>query len=152
MRKRRKILSTICLLITVTLFFGCGSLSRFAINNDLDSIKAQMKDGENVNQIDKWGWTPLLWATYYNYYPIVEYLLENGADPNLQSTDAQGSIPRGSTPLIVASYYGRKRMTNLLLQHGADKNIKNSAGQTARYLAEEYNFISVMELLDKKEF
>lgn len=149
MQKRKKIFSIICLLITLTLFFGCGSLSKSAMNGDLAGIQSRMQAGEKVNQIDKWGWTPLLWATYYDHYQIVEHLLNNGADPNLKSTNVQGPIPIGSTPLIVASYYGNFNTVKLLLKHDADKNIKNSDGETARDLAKKYDFISVLDLLDK---
>ncbi len=151
MQKKDKIFLTICLVITVMLFSGCASLSlsQSAIKGDLDSIKSQLKNGENVNQVDQWGWTPLLWATYYDHYTIVDYLLRNGADINFKSTNDQAA-PKGSTPLIVASYNGNIGMTKFLLRRGADKNIKNSAGETAHDVAEKYHFTGVIDLLDKQ--
>lgn len=149
MQHRRILLSIICLLCALAFLFGCGSMSKSVIKGDLYGVKSHLANGENVNQIDSWGWTPLLWSTYYNYYPIVEYLLNNGADPNVQSTETQGIIFKGSTALIVAAYYGQPDTVKILLAHGADKNIKNNAGETARYLAEKFSFTDVVNLLEK---
>ena len=149
MQHRRILLSIICLLCALAFLFGCGSLSKSTIKGDLDGVKSYVAKGENVNQIDSSGWTPLLWSTYYNYFPIVEYLLDNGANPNVQSTATQGNIFKGSTALIVAAYYGQTDTVKILLAHGADKSIKNSVGDTARSLAEKYSFTDVVNLLEK---
>ena len=143
---KKKIISMICLLCVLTMV-GCGSLSKSAIQGDLTGVKSYVAQGEKVNQVDKYGWTPLMWAAYYNYYSIAKYLLENGVDPNIKSTDIQGNIPVGSTALIVAAYYGHKDTVKFLLEHGADKSIKNDAGETARSLAEKYQFTDVVDLL-----
>jgi hypothetical protein len=147
--QKKRIFSTVYLLCVLTFLFGCGSMTKSAINGDLNGVKSYVAKGENVNQIDSSGWTPLLWATYYNNYPIVEYLLDNGANPNVQSTKAMGDILPGSTALIVAAYYGQTDTVKIILAHSADKNIKNNSGETARYLAEKYSFTEVVDLLDK---
>ncbi len=147
MQKTGKSILWISIFIALLTVMGCGSLSQAVIEADMVAVQAQVQGGKSVNAIDKWGWTPLLWAVYYNYYQISEYLLEKGADPNIKSVQNQGAIPMGSTPLLVASYYGNAKIVELLLKHGADQNIRNNAGNTAHDVAAKYNFIPVLELM-----
>ena len=51
--------------------------------NDLDSVKAVLAAGADVNQTTGYGWSPLLVATQNRYYLLGKYLLEHGANPNL---------------------------------------------------------------------
>jgi len=82
---------------TTSLVAAPKKLSKAVIGGDLGEVKAQYKatPGE-LNAIDKWGWTPLMWAVFYRYLPITEYLLEIGADPNIQGISAYGSVATGA--------------------------------------------------------
>ena len=51
----------------------------------------------------------------YNY-PFVEYLLENGADPNRQDNS-------GRTALLMTAYWNYKPLVKLLLKYKANINI-----------------------------
>jgi cytohesin len=51
--------------------------------NDLESVKALLDAGADVNQTTGYGWSPLLVATQNRYYTLGKYLLDRGADPNL---------------------------------------------------------------------
>lgn len=135
--------------ITLGIFTGCGSLSKSALKGDADGIRHHLAKGENINEYDRYGWTPLLWATYYNYYEVIKLLLEKGADPNIGAEKGYGSISKGSTALIVATYYGWAPTVGLLLQLGADRSIANSAGQTPLELAERYKFDEIAGMLKK---
>jgi len=52
-------------------------------SGDLDSVKALLAAGADINQVTGYGWSPLLAATQNRYYKIGAYLLDHGADPNL---------------------------------------------------------------------
>lgn len=52
-------------------------------SNDLESVKALLAAGADVNQVTGYGWSPLLVATQNRYYKLGEYLLDHGADVNL---------------------------------------------------------------------
>jgi len=65
-------------------------------SNDLDSVKALLAAGADVNQVTGYGWSPLLVATQNRYYKLGAYLLEHGADVNLGNKGAW-------TPLYLAT-------------------------------------------------
>ena len=64
----------------------------------------------DVNQVmAETGFTPLLFACQYGFKNVVRLLLENGADPSIESTK-----PGGLTALAVAERKGHKGMVALL--------------------------------------
>jgi ankyrin repeat protein len=64
--------------------------------NDLDSVKALLAAGADVNQVTAYGWSPLLVATQNRYYKLGAFLLDHGADVNLANKGAW-------TPLYLAT-------------------------------------------------
>lgn len=95
-----------------TLDRGAGSLLHFAADHGrLEVVKFLIERHQvPINQIDKThGWTPLhrcaRMVHYRNapYFEVMEYLLQNGADPNIRSKsapgDSYGSYPNQSTVL-----------------------------------------------------
>ena len=100
--------------------------------NDLDSVKALLAAGADVNQTTGYGWSPLLVATQNRYYKLGAYLLDHGANVNLANKG-------GWTPLYLATdnrniesgdYPVRKGdmdhldFIKLLLDKGADVNAR----------------------------
>src|SRR5579863_465864 len=65
-------------------------------SNDLESVKALLAAGADVNQVTGYGWSPLLVATQNRYYKLGAYLLDHGADVNLANKGAW-------TPLYLAT-------------------------------------------------
>jgi uncharacterized protein len=65
-------------------------------SNDLDSVKALLAAGANINQTSGYGWSPLLVATQNRFYQLGSYLIEHGADVNLANKGAW-------TPLYLAT-------------------------------------------------
>lgn len=64
--------------------------------NSLESVKALLEAGADINQVTGYGWSPLLTATQNRYYQLGVYLLEHGADVNLTNKG-------GWTPLYLAT-------------------------------------------------
>lgn len=150
-----KTTKAVLLLILLAGLAACTSsatkLSRDAIDGNLASVKKRVKSADDINQFDKWGWTPLHWAVYYRSLPITKFLLENGADSNLQTTEAYGSMRSGSTPLMIAAYYGLQDFAEVLLKHGAKTDITDDTGMTAIDFARRYQYREVTELLENKK-
>jgi ankyrin repeat protein len=100
--------------------------------DDLESVKALLAAGADINQTTGYGWSPLLVATQNRYYKLGEYLIEHGANVNLPNKG-------GWTPLYLATdnrniesgdYPVRKGdmdhldFIKLLLAKGADVNAR----------------------------
>jgi hypothetical protein len=80
-----------------------------------------IQSGSNVNVQERYGFTPLHFATYNGgNLPLVELLLENGANPNIQNMNVD-------TPLQLAVQSGNKEIVRALLAGGADRTIKNGS-------------------------
>jgi ankyrin repeat protein len=62
---------------------GLTPLTYAVLSNDLDSVKALLAAGADINQVTAYGWSPLLVATQNRYYKLGAYLLDHGADVNL---------------------------------------------------------------------
>lgn len=89
-----------------------------------DMLKILISSGKydgKINMFSPSGLTPLMIACQYQP-EIVEYLLQCGADVNLQG-DA------GKTPLMIACCH--PELLQLLLNHGAKVNIRDNDGQNA---------------------
>lgn len=138
-------------LCTLSLGLQAGNkLSRAVIGGKLEEIKACLTGKEQVNDIDKWGWTPLHWAVYNHYDAIAKWLIAQGADPNLQSTRVYKSFPTGITPLWLAGYYGQDDLATILLAAKANPGIKDSNGSSPRDIALSFEFQSCADLMDGK--
>jgi uncharacterized protein len=111
---------------------GLTPLVYAVLADDLDSVKALLDAGADVNQVTLYGWSPLLVATQNRFYKLGAYLLDHGANVNLSNKGAW-------TPLYLATdnrniesgdYPVRKPdmdhldYIKLLLAHGADVNAR----------------------------
>ncbi|HEX6996355.1 MAG TPA: ankyrin repeat domain-containing protein [Gammaproteobacteria bacterium] len=98
----------------------------------LDAARALLEAGADVNQVTRYGWSPLLAATQNRNYQLGKFLIENGADVNLANKG-------GWTPLYLATdnrnleggdYPTRTpdmdhlEYIKLLLEAGADPNAR----------------------------
>jgi len=123
------------------------------------------EDSSRANAFAPDGFTPLGLAAFFGHPEAVRLLLENGADPNLASANAQRVAPLhsavaggkveivrmllargadvharqdlGFTALHGAAVGGGEEMIRLLLDHGADPAARNVAGKTPADLARE---------------
>jgi len=113
------------LLLSASLMAAAGpKIGDAAGAGDLAQVRASLAAGSKINDADKFGWTPLMWATYWQQETAVRWLLSHGADPNLRSTSKNYSypFPAGSTALSIAAYYGMDEIVKLLLLAKVDPN------------------------------
>jgi ankyrin repeat protein len=115
-----------------------------AKKQDIDGVRTALKQGANVNAIDKYGgMTPLINSISYKDDPyITKMLLDSGADPNLKDFN-------GWTPLMHAGYNNKKNTAKLLLEYGADPNIQDDFGVTALMHVSEKGNTDIAKLLLK---
>lgn len=118
-----------------------------AANRELDVLLEGIAAGKDINALDKFGWVPLMWAVYYEDLLTTEFLLQKGADPNVQSTIAYRAYPKGTTALIIAGCGGMADQASALLKHGAKVGITDSTGRAAGDYARKNQNIPVLTTL-----
>lgn len=147
--KKRLITALFLVLMGAQVACAGNGLSRAAVDGDLQKAKALVSEGEKVNDIDKWGWTALLWAVYYGNFPVTKWLLDNGADPNIKTQEAYGNYLPGTSALILAAAYDHPDAIAALLEKKADPTVVDRKGKTALDYAQDYNFERCTALLKK---
>ena len=98
------------------------SLADAILQEDTASIHQHLRYGVDVNQLDEYGFIPLIEAAIVDNSDIAKLLLQNGADPNKQDVT-------GGTALQWAVENSNQTFCELLLNQGADPNAYNFAGQ-----------------------
>ncbi|RYP77756.1 hypothetical protein DL769_003322 [Monosporascus sp. CRB-8-3] len=137
------------------------------------TVRWLLGTGPRINTKDKYGWTPLHWASQNGHDTVVKQLLESGADASVKDNggmtplylasgnghdtvvkqlleggaDASVKDDDGETPLHWASQNGHDTVVKQLLEGGADANVKDDDGETPPYLAPRYNNPTVVGLL-----
>ena len=137
---------------------GSGNLSPLQFVRTLVAmgadVNARLKNGRSqAPKINVQGATPFLFAADKADVPLMNLLLELGADPFLPNVE-------GTTPLMVAAGLGTTaameeagteeeafEATKLLLDLGAEINIVDDNGETAMHGAVYGSFPSVIQLL-----
>jgi len=89
------------------------------------------------------GGTMLHEASRVGYINIVNFLLDNGADPNELNL-------YNSTPLMNASYNGHCGVVTILLQKGADPNIIGNGQTSALEKAARHGYLAICKILVSK--
>jgi ankyrin repeat protein len=101
-----------------------------------------------------WGCTNLMDASYNNHIEIANFLIELGADVNMQSerfcqTNKQKNW--GYTALMCASYNNHIEIAKLLINAGAKLDIRNNKGETALDFAKQQNHKEMIQILQTEE-
>ena len=94
-------------------------------NHRHETLEALLRSGEDLEQKNKYGTRPLLFAVYHHDIKSVKLLLEYGANPNVM--DGNGVY----TPLSEASMRNQIDTVKLLLSYGADVNYQHNKSETA---------------------
>ncbi|MCQ2958061.1 MAG: ankyrin repeat domain-containing protein [Candidatus Gastranaerophilales bacterium] len=103
-------------------FTGYNALMLAVYVQNIKSLEIIAKaNPNNLDDIDKQGYTALMTATLFGYYDFVEKLVKLGADIN--------KVSNGKTALIHAVQ--NKKMMDKLKSLGANTSIKDEFGQTA---------------------
>jgi ankyrin repeat protein len=84
---------------------------------DVAKLRAWLQEGNNPNQYDPAGWTPLLWASVRGHADVVELLLDNKSHPADTGMAHQKS---GALPVHLAGHSGNVKTAEVLLDHQPD--------------------------------
>ncbi|KAG1167834.1 hypothetical protein G6F70_008677 [Rhizopus microsporus] len=106
-------------------------------DGQLDRVKASFNKNNKEENHDQFGYTAMHAAVSYNQIEIVKYLLDKGADVNVEDFDKD-------TPLFVAETV---EMAQILLDRGADPKKVNEDGFTPALTAFQEGWKEVAEYL-----
>ncbi len=99
-------------------------LSLASLLNITKSVKFLISNGADINDTNNiLGNPPLYNAIFNNNKKLVTWLIESGANLNIQNM-------RGETPLHCAASNGRLEIVKMLIQKGASPNIKDNLRMT----------------------
>lgn len=101
-----------------------------AADGDLELVRSLVTQGVDVNFVDDFGETALTNASRCGRIKIVEFLLNSGADINLQFIDKTGW-----TALMCAGFFGHKELVTYLVVQGANPQLQNKKGETVLDMA-----------------
>lgn len=125
--------------------YGQDPFTIAALNNNLDMMEFMLGLGADINrQNSHTRRTALHIACDFEALPAARFLLEHGANPNVQDN-------KGRTPLIFLAENGCKNKVFIqtLIQAQADLNIKKFDGWSALMLAaEKDNAVFIRQLLE----
>ena len=110
---------------------GSTPLLFVARNGDVETARALLEAGADVNDTAAAGTSALVVAAHSGHGPLATYLLENGADPN-----AAGA---GYTALHAAVLRSEAALAEALLDHGADVNAVVERGTPGRRFSADYS-------------
>ena len=121
--------------------YGNHSLSAFVASDPLahalmervgseDKFMARLllKSGADWTREDYFNQAPLFGSIGVYDEGTVNFLLENGVDPNVSDS-------RGGLPVVHAAMGGYGPIVQALLEHGADPNAEDALGRTPLYVA-----------------
>ncbi|CAF1034269.1 unnamed protein product [Brachionus calyciflorus] len=104
------------------------SLAEEAECGDECSVNTWIREGYAPDELDAYGYTPLLNASALGRHNAVVELIKNGANVNKKG-------PFGFTPLHAAAQGGHRDVVIELLKNGAEINAQNEDGDTPMHLA-----------------
>lgn len=107
-----------------------GSMDETALiiasrHGNLGIARSLFEAGADINGKSKYGDTALTASTYFCHPNVSEFLIDHGADVNVQN------YGYGSTPLMLATECNDIAIAKKIISKGADINAKNKKGQTA---------------------
>ena len=123
--------------IEVTDGEGRNALINAVIENKPELIYWLIDNGTDINHQDKIGYSVLHFAGQNILVELSKYLLEKGANPNIQDI-------HGNTALWTAIFNTKlptddQGVVKLLLKYGADANLTNNHGKTPKFLYKTFH-------------
>lgn len=126
------------------LFDAAKNGNKIELLNKLIELKV------DLNITDQYGNTPLKLAAEAGHEKIVAILLENGADPNIQSKKGNTALHGVSSAPTGDDLHKAKRIAEKLIEFGANPTLKNNDKETPADIAKSVRNQSLAQYLLEK--
>jgi len=123
------ILATVCSSLAVLGIGGDTRVADAAMKNDLEAVRALLKQAVDANSSQGDGTTALHWAAMNGNAEMAQLLIYAGA--TVKATTRVGAL----TPLYLAAQYGHAKVVDVLLKAGADAKAPTLSGITPLMMA-----------------
>lgn len=120
------------------------SIAKQIIYGTTKDVENALKNEENLNVIDEYGYTPLIQTAIVNSIPKAQLLLKANAEIDFQDLT-------GRTALHWAASNNNYSLCKLLLQKGANANAYTNIGQAALVTPYLKKYDSIRRLLTKND-
>jgi len=104
-------------------------VAQTTVDDAICCLELLIARGANVNTTCNQGLSALLLAIYHGHWDIAKFLIANGADVNLASTD--GFRPLNCAVRCTSGSPGKRKVVELLISKGADVNARDEYGRSA---------------------
>jgi ankyrin repeat protein len=104
------------------------ALAEAAAKGNTDKISQLLAERADVNAQGKEGMTALIWSILHQNKDGFQYLLEHGANPNLQMTEStltDDGITDGNSAMSLAAMHEDIWYLSQVLKHGGNPNLVN---------------------------
>ena len=127
--------------LVVLLLNGCTTFHSAAAKGNVNAIERLSVSGDDVNEMDDVGITPLIYAVKGNQKEALLALIKSGANINI------GDLEFGNTPLSHAILQGNTKLIRILVDKGADVDIRNKDGLSAVDLVKNIHNDDIIRLV-----
>ncbi|CAB1332336.1 unnamed protein product, partial [Coregonus sp. 'balchen'] len=133
------------------------SIHQLAAQGEMVFLASRIEQETVINLQDEEGFTPLMWAAAHGQIAVVEFLLQNGADPNRLAKGRESALSlacnkgytdivkmligcgvnaneydwNGGAPVLYAVHGNHVPCVEILLESGADPTIESDSGFNA---------------------
>jgi ankyrin repeat protein len=152
-----------------------AALRDAAARGEIQTVRAELQKGADVNTSDQLGRTALMLASFDGHTEIVRLLLSKGAQVDIRDSSGRTALMYASsgpfsetvqllldwkadpnlvdtveqwTALMFAAGEGQLEVVQILLKHGADPSLKDVDGDTALVFAQRNSHVEVTRLLE----
>uniref|UniRef100_A0A8C6CP94 Ankyrin repeat family A protein 2 n=1 Tax=Moschus moschiferus TaxID=68415 RepID=A0A8C6CP94_MOSMO len=159
---------------TTPLLANSLSVHQLAAQGEMLYLATRIEQENVINHTDEEGFTPLMWAAAHGQIAVVEFLLQNGADPQLLGKGQESALSlacskgytdivkilldcgvdvneydwNGGTPLLYAVHGNHVKCVKMLLENGADPTIETDSGYNSMDLAVSLGYRSVQQVIE----
>ena len=132
----------------ITKFVAPGSGDRNLIeaveSGSRAAVISALVRGEDIEQTDPYGHTPLVVALNAGHVHLARLLVEKGANINYVDHD-------GYTPLMWATHKGHTKEVEMLLDEGANIHVQNKDGFNCLMMAAQEGRLEIARMLLNKD-